>query len=258
MIKTTQMQYIMQNENEQQEAHGGQVPSILVVDDSVETLQIVRETLRRADYAVWTAISGEEALKYFSQRGLPHLAVVDINMPPGMDGFEFCERLYQFCDVPVIMLTAVDEADTVVNTIQQFAEDYVIKPFNPGELAARVRRVLQRVGKFPYEVATPVAVDSCLTVDFPARKVMKDHESSSLTPTEARLLYILMRDSGQTVETDFLLRRMWPREMTYEDRLHVYIHRLRNKLKKVDKEHQYVISERGIGYRFEPRGDAGG
>ena len=234
----------------------GGSPSILVVDDSIEALQILRHTLERVGYYVWTATSGEEALRKIAGRGLPHLAIVDMYMPPGMNGFELCERLNQFSDLPVIMLTAVDETNTVVRAIQQFAEDYVLKPFSPSELVARIRRVLDRVGEFPYEASCPVQVDPRLSIDFPARKLIKEGVTSSLTPTEARLLYILMRSSGETVETDFLLRRMWPREITFEDRLHVYVHRLRSKLKEVGGKHQYVILERGVGYRFQPRPEA--
>jgi DNA-binding response OmpR family regulator len=239
--------------NNLMEKENGYQPCILVVDDSVETLQIVTHTLEKADFNVWTAVSGEEAIQQVGRRGLPDLAVVDLNMPPGMSGFEFCEWLFQFSDLPVIMLTAVDEAETVVRAIQQFAEDYVIKPFSPTELIARVRRVLDRVGYFPFAVATPLAVDPYLSVDFPARTLLQNSAEVSLTPTESRLLYILMRSCGQTVATEFLLRRMWPRELTFEDRLHVYVHRLRRKLKEVSKQHEYVISERGVGYRFEPR-----
>lgn len=236
----------------------GNALSILVVDDSVEALQILEKTLQKAGYSVWASISGEDALKLIAEQGLPQLAIVDLHMPPGMDGFELCERLNQFCDVPIIMLTAVDEADTVVHAIQQFAEDYVVKPFSPSELVARIRRVLERVGHFPYRAQMPLQVDPRLDIDFPARKLIMDGVTSTLTPTEARLLYILMRNSGETVATDFLLRRMWPREITYEDRLHVYVHRLRTKLREVDGRHQYIISERGVGYRFEPRPETTG
>ncbi|HSM54931.1 MAG TPA: response regulator transcription factor [Candidatus Sulfomarinibacteraceae bacterium] len=236
--------------------HGnGRAPCILVVDDSPETLQIVRQTLQKSDFTVRTAISGEQALKLVSTTGLPHLAIVDINMPPGMTGIEFAEQLYEFSDVPVIMLTAVDEVKMVVKAIQEVAEDYVLKPFLPGELVARVRRVLERVGRFPFAATSPVPVDRHLSVDFPARRIITEDGDYSLTPTEARLLYILMRNAGETVNTDFILRRMWPRELTYEDRLHVFVHRLRAKLKEVGEKHQYVVSERGIGYRFQPQSE---
>lgn len=227
-------------------------PAVLVVDDSMEALQIVQHTLEEAELIPVTASSGEAALDEVTGKGLPHLAVVDLKMPPGMNGFDFCDELYQFSDVPVIMLTGVDESETVVQALQQYAEDYVLKPFNPDELVARVRRVLARVGKFPYRMIVPIVVDDCLRVDFPSRKVMLDERTASLTPTEARLLYILMRTPGKTVTSDFLLRRMWPMEYAYEDRLHVYIHRLRSKLQSGQWKHQYVVSERGVGYRFQP------
>lgn len=253
MLGTTAIQFIMQTGNRYS---GDPHSCILVVDDSVETLQILEQTLKKGGYLVWTAISGEEALKLISEKGLPHLAIVDLNMEPGMSGFEFCEHLFQFSDLPVIMLTAIDEASTVVKAIQKYAEDYIIKPFSPGELVARVQRILDRVGKFPYRATTPLKVDPHLRVDFPARRLLLGEETASLTPTEARLLYVLMRYSGETVELDYLLRRLWPREMTYEDRLHVYVHRLRNKLSDAGGRHQYVISERGVGYRFQPQGTA--
>lgn len=253
VIRTTLKPEIMQNGSSN---GNGNSLRILVVDDSVEALEILHQTLDKAGYVVWTALSGEEALRIIAEDGLPQLAIVDLHMPPGIDGFELCERFNQFSDLPVIMLTAVDEADTVVRAIQRYAEDYVVKPFSPGELVARIKRVLERVGKFPYEASAPVRVDPRLSIDFSGRKLIKDGEASSLTPTEARLLYILMRHSGETVETGFLLRRMWPREITYEDRLHVYVHRLRNKLKEVGGSHQYVISERGVGYRFQPHSEA--
>lgn len=227
-------------------------PAVLVVDDSAEALQIVRHTLEESAFIPVPASSGEEALDEVAGKGLPHLAVVDLKMPPGMDGFEFCDELYQFSDVPVIMLTGVDESETVVQALQQYAEDYVLKPFNPDELVARVRRVLARVGRFPYRMVVPIVVDDCLSINFPGREVILEERTTSLTPTEARLLYILMRTPGKTVTSDFLLRRMWPMEHAYEDRLHVYIHRLRGKLRPAQREHQYVVSERGVGYRFQP------
>lgn len=255
VIRTTLKLDIMQDSSRGRNANGD-LSTILVIDDSVEALEILRQTLSRAGYRVWTAVSGEEALKIVAENGLPQLAIVDVHMPPGMDGFELCERFNQFSDLPVIMLTAVDEADTVVRAIQQYAEDYIVKPFSPSELVARIKRVLERVGKFPYKASCPIQIDTRLSIDFAARKLLKDSDVSSLTPTEARLLYILLRHSGETVETEFLLRRMWPRELTYEDRLHVYVHRLRGKLKVNGAGHQYVVSERGVGYRFQPRSEA--
>ena len=116
----------------QTDANSG-IQRILAVDDNEQTLQIVKLTLERDGYQVMTATSGQEALTVIRRMGLPHLALVDLNMPM-MNGFEFCKALHEFSDVPVIMLTAINEEDTIVKGIEMYAEDYVVKPFRPNEL----------------------------------------------------------------------------------------------------------------------------
>ena len=221
---------------------------ILVIDDNAHTLLIVGRALEKASFEVQTAASGEEALSQIQDKGLPHLAIVDINMA-GMSGLEFCEKVQQYSDLPVIMLTGVEKEETVVQVIELYAEDYVTKPFSPNELVARVRRVLRRLGDFTYTLAPVTFVDDHLQVNFSECNAFVGGEQVSLTPTETKLLYILMRNSGQIVTADFLLRRLWPREIAFEDRLRVYVHRLRKKIEP-DSGRQYIVSERGIGYRF--------
>ncbi len=225
--------------------------TILVVDDNMYTIRIVKHALAQADYTVLSAASGEEALSTVIERGLPHLAVVDLHMPPGMSGFEFCRQIHQFSDMPVIMLTAVNEEKTIINALEEHAEDYIIKPFSPGELVARVRRVLRRMGSFAYALQPLTQVDDRLAIDFPKRKAIVNGESISLTPTETRLLYILMRSAGETVTTEFIIRRLWPLEPAFEDRLHVHMHRLRRKIEEKSNP-RYIVSERGLGYIFQP------
>lgn len=227
-------------------------PTVMAIDDSIETVQIVRFALERDGFNVMSAHSGDEALDIMVKQGLPHLIVADLNMPPGMDGSEFSRTINRWCDVPVIMLTAMDESDLVVEALQQYAEDYVVKPFTPYELLARARRVLRRLGAFPYEPSTPVMVDDRLGIAFADRTIYFDDQAFSLTPTETKLLYLLLRRPGEIISYDYLLRRMWPREMVFEDRLHVFVHRLRNKFIENHIEHQYIVLERGIGYRFQP------
>ncbi|MBK8432377.1 MAG: response regulator transcription factor [Chloroflexi bacterium] len=222
---------------------------ILAVDDNMQTLQIVRHTLERAGFEVVTAASGQDALNMINRHGLPHLALVDLNMP-GMDGFEFCNALHEFSDVPVMMLTAVNEESTVVKGIEEFAEDYMIKPFRPSELVARINRILRRIGDFAYTLEPTVRIDDDLQINFPSREAHFKGEAVSLTPTETKILYILIRNAGQIVTTDFLLRRIWPLEPAYEDRLHVHVHRLRRKIEEVPTKPKYVISKRGMGYTF--------
>ena len=118
---------------------------ILAVDDNTYTLRIVKHTLEQAGYQVSTAVSGEEALTTIDRYGLPHLAIVDLHMP-GMSGFELCRTIHDFSDVPVIMLTAVASEETIIEGLEEHAEDYIVKPFNPPELVARVERVLRRMG----------------------------------------------------------------------------------------------------------------
>jgi len=223
---------------------------ILAVDDNLQTLEILERTLGRAGFDIVTAASGQAGLQSIKRHGLPHLALVDINMP-GMDGFEFARALHQYTDLPIIMLTAVDTEETIIEAIDEFAEDYVVKPFSPGELVARVRRVLRRIGDFSYTDGPVTSIDEVLKVDFPNRLAIVSGEERSLTPLESKLLYILIRNTGRVVTNEFLLRRLWPLEPAFEDRLRVHIHRLRKKIEIDDVV--YVVSERGQGYRFMPR-----
>jgi DNA-binding response OmpR family regulator len=224
---------------------------ILVIDDDPSILQLVSDKLDQAGFEVFTATSGQQALELLERSGLPHLAIVDINMP-GMDGFEFCRIVQAYTDLPVILLTGVDEEDIIVRGIEQFAEDYVLKPFSPRELLARTQRVLRRIGDFAYTLEPIAKVDDRLAVDFSHQQAIVDGASVSLTPTETKLLYILMRNAGRTVTTDFLLRRLWPLEEVFEDTLRVHIHRLRKKIQDPAPRRQYITTERGVGYRFVP------
>jgi DNA-binding response OmpR family regulator len=222
---------------------------VLVVDDDPAILRLVGDKLDRAGFEVWTATSGQRALDVIDRRGLPHLAVVDIMMPE-MGGFEFCRTVQEFTDLPVIMLTAVEEEETVIQGIEHFAEDYITKPFSPRELVARVQRVLRRIGDFAYALDPVTRVDDRLAVDLAHQRALVDGRPVDLTPTETKILYILMRNAGRTVTIGFLLRRLWPLEDVFEDALRVHVHRLRQKIEAAPSQPRYIITERGLGYRF--------
>ena len=224
-------------------------PRVLVVDDDPAIVRLVSSKLDLSGYQVMTAHSGVEALERIAQNGLPHLAIVDINMPE-MDGFEFCKAVQQYADMPVILLTAVDQEEVIIQGIEHFAEDYVTKPFSPRELVARVGRVLRRMGDFAYTLDPIVSVDKHLAVDFVHQQVTLDGETVTLTPTETKILFILMRNAGRTVTNDFLLRRIWPLDEIFEDTLRVHIHRLRQKIENKSSDTKYIGTDRGIGYRF--------
>lgn len=227
-----------------------QVQNILVIDDDESIQRMVCDKLEYEGYAVWAANDGKHALEIIDRRGLPHLAIVDIHMP-AMGGFEFCEIVHQYADLPVILLTAVDDEDTIVRGIRYFAEDYVTKPFSPRQLAARVERVLHRIGSFDYALEPKVKIDDFLEVDLAHQEVRVDDKVVKLTPIENKILYILISNAPRVVTTRFLLDRVWPQESVLEDVLRVHMHRLREKIEKHSGSRRYILTERGLGYRFK-------
>lgn len=226
---------------------------VLVVDDDPIVLRLVEGKLDQAGYEVFTARSGQEALEAIERRGLPHLAIVDLMMP-GMSGFDFCEIVHEFSDLPVIVLSAIDEEATIVKGLRHCAEDCITKPFRPGELVARVERVLRREGDF-FVLRPVIAVDDHLSVDFFHRRVTIDGRPVHLTPTKTNLLSVLMRNGGDHLTTtDFLLRRVWPLGEVSDDTLRVHMRRLREKI-EIDPSHpRYIVTERGFRYCFQGKG----
>jgi DNA-binding response OmpR family regulator len=225
------------------------VRRILAVDDDPDLVRLLRRELEKAGFDVWTAGSAEDALALIEQKGLPHLALVDILLP-GQDGLALARRLQEWSDLPIVMLTSVHEEETVVKAIEGFAEDYIRKPFNVREVVARVERVCRRIGDFGYALQPVIRVDDLLEVDFAHQRTRMDGREIPLTATETKLLYVLMRSAGRVVATDFLLRRLWPGDEVFEDTLRVHVHRLRSKIEPTPSRPRYILTERGAGYRF--------
>ncbi len=223
------------------------VPLLLLVDDDRNILLPLRLQLEGDGFRVMTAANGARALE-LAQRELPHLAVVDLMMP-GMDGFAVAERLRRYADVPVIMLTAIDTPERKVEGLSQYADDYVTKPFHYAELLARIRNLLARSSPDEERVDSTVVVDEGLTVDFARHLVITPGGERSLTPLESRLLHLLLRNRGRTVANEVLLDRLWP-DGGAMNSLWEYIRRLRAKLDDAPDDPRYIVSERGIGYRF--------
>jgi DNA-binding response OmpR family regulator len=222
---------------------------ILAVDDDPQILKMISLKLEMSGFEVMTAVSGKEALEVIARRGLPHLALIDLSMP-GMTGFELCAALEQFSDLPIIMVTAMSDEETVIRGIEQYAEDYITKPFSLRELVARVQRVLRRVGDFGYALAPVIRVDDFLSVDYAHQAALVGGERVALTPLETKLLYILMRNAGRVVTSDFIVRRLWPLEEMGEDSLRVHVHNLRKKIERAPAKAHYILNERGVGYKF--------
>lgn len=222
---------------------------VLAVDDDPDLLRLIRRELEKAGFEVWPAVSAEDALTLVKQKGLPHLALVDILLP-GIDGLTLARKLHEWSDLPIVMLTSVDEEETVVGAIEAFAEDYIRKPFHVREMVARVERVFRRIGNFGYALQPVIQVDDRLAVDFAHQRARVSEKEVPLTATETKLLYVLMRNAGRVVATDFLLRRLWPGDEVFEDTLRVHVHRLRSKIEPTPSRPRYVVTERGSGYRF--------
>lgn len=222
---------------------------VAIIDDDPSILELIASKFELAGYEVQTADSGQKALDLIAASGLPHLAIVDINMP-GMSGFEFCEAVLRFSDLPIIILTAMHSEDMVIKGIEQYAEDYITKPFSPRELVARAQRILRRMGNFGYALDPITRVDDNFAVDFARQQAQVRGKTVNFTPTETKLLYILMRNAGHVVTNEFLLRRLWPMAEIFEDTLRVHVRRLRQKIESDPSQPTYVLTERGTGYRF--------
>jgi DNA-binding response OmpR family regulator len=221
-------------------------PAVLLVDDDATLLSVLSRHLTREGFEVHTAPSGPAALAWLG-RAWPSLMVVDLMMP-GMDGFELSERVKRQADIPIIVLSAVDADQTKVDALQHFAEDYVVKPFSPDELVARIHRVLRRAAPGRAQVSIG---GGDLEIDLAGRQVRTLATTHPLTPTEVRFLQVLLGALDRTVATEVLLDRVWS-EADGADASYVWVtvRRLRRKL-ELDPDHpRFLLTERGIGYRL--------
>jgi two-component system KDP operon response regulator KdpE len=225
-------------------------PAVLLVDDDRTLLSVLSRRLEREGFQVVTAPSGAAALDYLSTHW-PALVVVDLMMP-AMDGFELCRRIKQLADLPIIVLSAVDASEAKVSALELYAEDYVTKPFDPDELVARIQRVLRRVAtRRPQLVLDGGEVE----IDLATRRIVTRDGAHQLTPTESRLLQVLATSQGTVVSTEQILDRVWT-DADGADPSYVWvtIRRLRRKLERDPDHPQYLITERGVGYRLVSAG----
>jgi len=221
-------------------------PAVLLVDDDLTLLSVLSRRVARAGFNVSTARSGNAALKQL-EAGWPALLVVDLMMP-GMDGFELCRRVKQLADLPIIVLSAVEESEAKVSALQLYAEDYVTKPFDPDELIARIQRVLRRSATGSAQISLDGGE---VTVDLATRLVTTPVGAHQLTRTESRLLQVLASAADRVVPTDELLDRVWAdSDGADPSYLWVTVRRLRRKIELDPDAPRYLLTERGIGYRL--------
>jgi len=224
---------------------------ILVIDDEPDVVESVRLgfTLQWREVDVIGAADGERALDAIEAEP-PDIVLLDVGLPR-MDGFDVLREIRAFSDVPVVMLTARDDAMDKVKGLELGADDYVTKPFNHLELMARVKAVLRRHDMPAPSSRAPSFRSGDLEVDFGVQEARLRGERLDLTPTEYKLLYHLVRNAGHVLQHGTLLAKVWGREYVDEvDYIRVYIRRLRDKLGDDPDHPRYIRTERGLGYRF--------
>ncbi len=222
---------------------------ILVVDDEARMVRFIQLNLEHDGFQVISAYNGREALEQVRSQ-LPNLILLDVMMPD-LDGFEVLERIREQSAVPVIMLTAKGEEDDRVRGLELGADDYITKPFSPRELVSRVRAVLRRTETESSVASGMIEVDDRLKLDFNRREIWINDKIIQLRPTEYRLLYHLVQNAGWVITHEQLLTKVWGYE--YRDEPHyvrLYINYLRKKLEEDPANPKYILTERGVGYRF--------
>lgn len=222
---------------------------ILAVDDEKRMVRFIQLNLEQDGFQVITAYNGKEALEQVRTQ-LPDLVLLDIMMPD-INGFEVLKKIREVSSVPVIMLTAKGEEDDRIQGLELGADDYITKPFSPRELVSRIKAVLRRTKAFKEDQIDIIKVDDRLTIDFSRREVWVEGKKVDLRPTEYRLLYHLVKNAGWVNTHEQLLSKVWGFE--YQDEPHyvrLYVNYLRKKLEEDPSNPKYILTERGVGYRF--------
>ena len=226
-------------------------PRILVVDDDHLVIKAVRRILEHEGYTVVAATNGTDAIQS-TKADAPDLVILDIIMP-GTDGFTVYRSLRELHDIPVIMLSGIDDISTKVKCLNEGADDYLTKPFSFDELIARVRSVLRRSKMSPQVSPQTHIVKGDIKIDFDRRKVMVCGKEVRLTPTEYAILCELTTNADKVLTHGYLLRTVWGSEYDREtEYLHVFINRIRRKLSVCAENREFIASEPGIGYVLNP------
>jgi DNA-binding response OmpR family regulator len=224
---------------------------ILAIDDNPQALKMLRLCLEKQDYEVIAAHSGSEGLRKFRDNH-PDLVILDIMMPD-TDGWEICRSLREMSpNVPILILTVLKEKANVVRGLALGADEFVAKPFRPGELVARIQALLRRANMTEVSSHQSSYDDGNLAIDFERQEVYLQGQPVNLSPTEFRLLACLVRNAGQVVPHKTLLAWVWG--PGYAEETHyvkLYIRYLRQKIEKYPKRPRYILTEWGVGYRFQ-------
>jgi OmpR family response regulator RpaB len=228
---------------------------ILVVDDEASIRRILETRLSMIGYIVVTAADGDEALAVYKKE-LPNLIILDIMMPK-LDGYGVCQEIRKDSDIPIIMLTALGDVADRITGLELGADDYVVKPFSPKELEARIKAILRRVDKMSlHNTALSSGIISMggIKIDTNRRQVYKQNEKIRLTGMEFSLLELLMSKSGEAFSRASILQEVWgytPERHVDTRVVDVHISRLRSKLEEDPSNPDLILTARGTGYLFQ-------
>ncbi len=224
--------------------------TILVVDDEPRIVQSIAMHLEMEGFRVISVNNGYQALEKVV-RETPDLVILDVMMPD-MDGLVTLKKIREASEVPVIFLSVKGEEFDRVRGLDLGADDYMTKPYSPRELVSRIKAVLRRTEPKGIAGGSEVVVDSDLRINFNQRKVIVRGKEILLRPTEYRLLYQLVNNPGRLLTHEVLLSRVWGPEYRDDDQyVRLYIGYLRQKIEEDPKNPKYILSERGLGYRFK-------
>lgn len=222
--------------------------TLLVIDDEVRSQRLLRVNLEPLGYRVVTLSTASDGTKLLEQHN-PSLIVLDLKLS-GTDGFELCRQVRAVSSVPIIIVSGSSQAADKVRGLHLGADDYITKPFESAELAARIGAVLRRVQGLPPS-APPILQCGELEIDFSQQQVTLAGYEVRLADTEYRLLECLAQNIGRTMVVDALLAKVWGPEYTGEyASVHLYISRLRRKLGETAQQPRYILTKPGIGYQM--------
>ncbi len=222
---------------------------IMVADDDRDMVDLLSYFLKGHGYDVVRAFDGEQAIKRWRET-LPDLVILDLQMPK-LDGFEVCRQMRSETNSMVLILTARDHEDDEIRGLEMGADDYLRKPFSPRQLMARIKAIMRRASNTRGTSNTSTVTVGPVTLDAMRHEVTRDNVKVRLTPTESRLLHLLITHTGQVLTTDMIIERVWGYDEAGDSGLvKTHIRHLRQKIEPDSNNPQFIMTVPGVGYTF--------
>ena len=225
-----------------------QISQIILVAAESLPRDLLEALLDNEHYAIKPFATASATVRHVEAEGRPNLALVSLTARP-TEGLEAARRLKSIMDMPLIFIIAPDDLRNFMSQMQVYGDDFVLLPVQPLELEARMQLLLAKLPVESYDRERIVHIDE-LTIDFSRSRLLTNGKSARISPTEASLLHTLLRNAPHVVPSQTLLSRVWPQNGASEDTLRVHMHRLRSKLEADPHNPAYILTARGIGYRF--------